>query len=663
MGIPEGHGTPSRDQFRRRCGVIPSKGEPTNTMANDSSSGASATFRLQRAIDPGRDHVRGKGVPDGVSVVVYADFLCPYCRRLRQVISRLRQALGERLVYVFRHFPNERAHPGAELVARAAEAAARQGRFWEIHDWIYGREPPVSEPQVLEFARSLGLDMERFEVDMRADETRRRVDEDLSEGRRNGVTGTPTIFVDGARYDGAWDFYSMLEALDRPVAARVKRSARVFASLPASGGLVLLLAAAAALLCANTRLAPLYRSFTESPISFGPSGMLSLSVAAWCSEGLLAIFFLLVGLEIRREMTAGALTDRRAALLPVVAAIGGVLAPAAIYLAYNRGPTARGWSIPTATDIAFSLGILALLGDRIRPALRVFVAALAVVDDVLSVLTLAIFYPRSFDVTWLLGSAMAIALLFTLNRWRVYARWPYILSTAVLWLALHRAGVHAALAGVLLAAFLPTQPAPAAGPLLAQAATALAELEHAESEAEQGGDESPRLDQQPVWDWASRGLSAASERLLSPADRIEQAVAPWSAYVVLPLFAFSATGVPLGVDLSGQDAGRILSGIIVGLVVGKPLGISLASWLAVKSRVAVAPEGITLRHFVGAACLCGVADTVALLMADQAFPPGSDAAIAKIGVLMGSMIAATTGTLILVIRPRRTDRLPAPPPL
>src|SRR5262249_43031625 len=275
-------------------------------------------------------------------------------------------------------------------------------------------------------------------------------------GRRNGVTGTPTLFVDEIRYDGAWDFYSMLEALERPVAARLQRSARVFASLPASGGLALILAAGAALLCANTPLAPYYRMLIESSFSIGPPGaLLTLTVGAWLSEGLLAFFFLLVGLEIRREMTAGSLADWRAALLPVIAAAGGVLAPAAIYLALNPGPTASGWSVPTATDIAFALGILALLGGRIPISLRAFVAALAVVDDILSMLTLAIFYPHAFEARWLLASGIATVLLLTLNRGRVYAFWPYGVVTIGLWISLHAAGVHGALAGVLLAAFLP----------------------------------------------------------------------------------------------------------------------------------------------------------------------------------------------------------------
>jgi NhaA family Na+:H+ antiporter len=539
------------------------------------------------------------------------------------------------------------------LISRAAEAAGKQGRFWEMHDLLYEQEPPLTEAHAFEFAKNLGLDIERFRRDLDADEIKSRVEEDLSEGKRNGVTGTPTLFVDGMRYDGAWDFYSMLEALERPVAQRVQRSARVFASLPASGGLVLLLAAALALFFANSPLAPYYRLFINSSFGIGmPGSLLSLSVGAWFSEGLLAIFFLLVGLEIRREMTAGALADRRAAILPVVAAVGGVLAPTAIYLALNPGPMARGWSVPTATDIAFTLGILALLGDRIPQGLRVFVAALAVVDDVLSVLTLAIFYPRAFEPAWLVTSTLLILGLAALNRWRVYASWPYVVIAIAVGLSLHGAGVHAALAGVILAAFLPTRPAPAAGPLLAQAATALAALEQAENEAKESG-AGRRIEQEPIWDWASRNLSAASDRLLSPADRIERAVAPWSAYLILPLFAFSATGVSLRVDLSSPSIWPVLYGVILGLVIGKPLGICLASWLAIKARVAVAPEDVTLRNFIGGACLCGVGDTVSLLMADQAFPQGPESAIAKIGVLVGSVLAAALGAFILAASPQR----------
>jgi NhaA family Na+:H+ antiporter len=613
----------------------------------------SNALRLRRPVDLARDRYRGGGDADAFTLVLYGDYLCPYCRRLRFVLANLRQTLGSRFLYVFRHFPNERVHPGADFLARAAEAASRQDHFWEMHDWIYAQDPPLAENDVLAFASSLGLDMRRFHRDLESEETRRRVDEDLTEGKRNGVAGTPTVFIDGIRYDGAWDFYSMLEALERPVATRLQRSARAFASLPASGGAMLLLAAAAALLCANTPLASYYSTAMNSEFGIGPSGnVLTLSIGAWFSEGLLGIFFLLVGLEIRREITAGALSDLRAAALPIIAAVGGVLAPAAIYLLLNRGPATVGWAVPTATDIAFTLGILALMGSRAPAGLRVFVAALAVADDVISVLTLAIFYPHEFDPLWLGASIITVLLLFAMNRARVYFAWPYAVATVGLGLFLHSAGVHAALAGVILAGLLPVRPAPSVGPLLAQAANALAALEQAEADAQRAGGEVRRIEQEPIWDWASRNLSAATDRLLSPADRIERAVAPWSAYVILPLFAFSATGVGLRVDISTPESRSILIGVILGLVVGKPVGIVVASWAATKARLARMPGDVSLQQFIGGACLCGVGYTMAMLIVDQAFPPGPTSEIAKIGVLVGSGLAAALGSIILAVQPR-----------
>jgi NhaA family Na+:H+ antiporter len=606
---------------------------------------------LQTPIDNERDHVRGDlSAPGAVTILLYGDYLCPYCRKLRPVIRALKEAAGDRLVYVYRHFPNEKAHPGTTFISRATEAVCRQGRFWEMHDWLYDNPAP-NRQQLLDFIRSLGVDMDQFAHDVESDDVAARVEHDLEDGRHNGVTGTPTIFIDGLRYDGAWDFHSLMEALDQPVAARVQRSARAFASLPASGGLALLIAAALALAVANSPLAGLYHSFVTAPFGVGtPGSLLSMPVAEWSSEGLLAIFFLLVGLDIRKELTTGSLTDVRAAILPVVAAFGGLLVPAGVYLLLNRGPTASGWSVPTATDIAFALGILALFGAHIPASLRVFVAAFAVVDDVLSVLTLAIFYPHGFSVVWIGVGAVMIAALYALNRSRVYTAWPYVVATVVLWIALHLAGIHGALAGVVLAAFLPTRPTPRVGPLLAQAATALVTLETEQKESKANGTEQQRLEEEAVWDWASRNLSAASDRLLSPADRVERAVSPWTAYFVLPLFAFTATGIGLRVDFSAPGSIAVIMGVILGLAIGKPLGISLASWIAIRSRIAIAPEGISPRNFIGVACLCGIGDTVSLLLADQAFPDPSIAAVAKIGVLIGSILAAILGAVILAVR-------------
>jgi NhaA family Na+:H+ antiporter len=378
---------------------------------------------------------------------------------------------------------------------------------------------------------------------------------------------------------------------------------------------------------------------------------MSLSVADWTSEALLGIFFLIVGLEIRREMTAGSLSDPKAAAAPVIAALGGILVPAAIYLALNQGPTAPGWSAPADTGIAFTLGILAVFGARASPGLKVFVAAYAVADDVFAILILAIFYPHNLHPEWFAGSALAIAAMLTLNRWRVYVGWPYMLATVGLWTSLHLAGIEGALSGVMLAACLPTRPAPAAGPLLAQAATALTELEQAEKALRREGDERKHVEQEPIWDWASRNLLAAAARLQSPAERVERNLAPWSTYVVLPLFAFTAAGVSFAADLSAPGADRILWGVVIGLAIGKPIGIVASVWAAVRARIAIGPAGTSAAAFIGAACLCGIGDPLSILMAEQAFHGLGYAAVAKLGVLIGSAVAAVLGTIALVVSP------------
>jgi len=610
--------------------------------------------RLLRAIDSRRDHIRGGGAGGGrLTILIYGDFLCPYCRRLWHVLDRLRGALGERMAYVFRHFPNERAHPGAELLSIGAEAAARQGRYWEMHDSLYSREPPIDESALVAIAASLGLDMERFTRDLRDSGLRRRVEEDLAEGRRNGVTGTPTIFIDGVRYDGAWDFYSMLEALEQPVGARVHRTARAFANLPTSAGLVLLLAAAAAVLWANSPFASIYRHLVGTRLGLGPmDGLLSLSIANWCAEGLLAVFYLILGLEIRREMTSGSLANWRAATAPVLASLGAITAPALLYLSLNPGPTSAGWSIPADTGIAFTLAVLALFGNRASAGLKVFVATYAVADDILSILILALFYPHTLDPRWLLAGAAAIFAMAVFNRWRIYAVWPYVTATVGLWLSLHLAGVSGALSGIALAAFLPLRPAPKASPLLAQAATALAELEHAEHELKAAGDPQRRLQQEPVWDWASRNLWAAAERLLSPAERVERAVEPWSTYLVLPLFAFTAAGVSLNADLSAPRAPMVFAGIVLGFAVAKPIGWILTTWIAAKVRIAALPADTSGLAFIGAGMLCGIGDPLSLFMADQAFQNGAYLAVAKIGVLAGSVLAAVFGAIAFSLSPQ-----------
>lgn len=278
-------------------------------------------------------------------------------------------------------------------------------------------------------------------------------------------------------------------------------------------------------------------------------------------------------------------------------------------------------------------------------------ATYAVADDIFAIVILALFYPHTLNPTWLLAGAVAIFAMAIFNRWRIYAVWPYLTATIGLWLSLHLAGISGALSGIALAAFLPLRPAPKAGTLLAQAATALAELEHAEHELKRAGDPSRRLQQEPVWDWASRNLSAAAERLLSPAERVERAVEPWSTYFVLPLFAFTAAGVSLHADFRTPHAAAVFAGIALGLALAKPIGWALTTWIAAKVRIAAPPVDTSVLAFVGAGLLCGIGDPLSLLMADQAFQGGAYAAIAKIGVLAGSVLAAVLGAVALSFSP------------
>lgn len=619
-------------------------------------SGTPDDQRLLEPIDPRRDHVRGGHTQAGrVTVLTYGDFLCPYCRRLGHVLQRLRRSLGDRLAYVFRHFPNERAHPGSELVSVAAEAAGEQGRFWEMHDAIFAAEPRLDRRGILKLAASIGLDMERFERDLDDPKLRGRVRGDLDDGRRNGVMATPTIFVDGMRYDGAWDYYSMIEVLEPPVSGRVQRRARAFANLPASAALALLFAAAVAIVCANSPLRSSYDRLVNTPISIGTaSGGLSLTLAQWSSEGLLAVFYVILGLEIRREMTVGSLRDWRAAIAPLLAGVSAIAFPAAAYLALNPAATAAGWFVPADTGIAFTLGVLAVFGVRASSGLKAFVSTYAVSNDMSSTLVFAVVYSHRISLAWLLVSAGIISVMMLFGRWRVYAIWPYVIAVLGLWVSLHLAGVSGALAGIALAFLIPTRPTPAVAPLLAQAATALSELEHAENELKGTGDTGRRLEEEPVWDWAARNLRAATDRLLSPAERVERATEPWSSYVVLPIFAFTAAGVSLVADFSVQNARSVFLGVVLAVAVAKPLGILLTTWVASSARVGRFPSDVAPSAFIGAVILCGIADPFAFYVADLAFPGSAYAAMAQLGALVGSGLAVIFGATAMALSPAPT---------
>ena len=359
-----------------------------------------------------------------------------------------------------------------------------------------------------------------------------------------------------------------------------------------AGGVLLVACTVLSLALANSAAGAGYANLWQAPV-------LGLSLEHWINDGLMAVFFLFVGLELERELYNGELADWRNALLPILAALGGALLPAGIHLLVNGGtPTQAGAGIPMATDIAFALGVLALVGDRIPLSLRIFLTALAVIDDLLAIIVIAVFYTRAVQTAWLLGALAVFAVLVLLNRRRVMALWPYLLGGALMWWLMLRSGIHPTLAGVMLAFAIP--------------------------------------------------FSARAEDAESPSHRLENALHKPVAFGVLPLFALANTGLVVG---AGWIAGLVSAnglGIIAGLALGKPLGIVLASVLAIRLGWCRLPAELTWRHLLGAGLLGGIGFTMAIFIANLAFvgrPELVDAS--KMAILAGSLLAGAAGWLWL----------------
>jgi NhaA family Na+:H+ antiporter len=364
----------------------------------------------------------------------------------------------------------------------------------------------------------------------------------------------------------------------------------------------------------------------------------------------MAVFFFLVGLEIKREVLVGELASRRTAALPIAAAAGGMVAPALLYTALNAGgPGAPGWGIPMATDIAFALGILALLGDRVPTGLKVFLAALAIADDLGAVLVIAVFYTADLALAPLVWAGGVLAVLLVLNR--MGARHPvtYTVLGVALWLAVLASGVHATVAGVLLALTIPARTRIDEDEFIGHAEGSLADFRAASTRdtsvlTNRGQQE------------AIHALESACDQAQSPLQKMEYALHGVVAFLIMPIFALANAGVPLTGGDGGGLGGRIALGIILGLVVGKPLGITLASWLAVRARVADLPAGVSWRALHGAGWLGGIGFTMSLFIAGLAFAAPAQLDAAKLGILAASALAGITGWLIL----RGTGRSPLP---
>jgi NhaA family Na+:H+ antiporter len=413
---------------------------------------------------------------------------------------------------------------------------------------------------------------------------------------------------------------------------------REFSRREASGGVLLIVAALVALVWANSPFADSYAGLWETRLTIGVGDLaLSKPLLLWINDGLMAVFFLVVGLEIKREVLVGELATVRKAMLPIAAAIGGAVLPALLFVLIAGGdPEAiRGWGVPMATDIAFALGVLALLGSRAPVGLRIFLTALAIVDDLLAVLVIAVFYSSGLSPVALAAAAAVLVALVVANRLGVRRPLVYAVLGVGLWVAILQSGIHATIAGVLLAMTIPARTRIDRTAFVGGARRLVADL------SDRHDAPSDEEHHATLWD-----LEDLTEHAQAPMLRIEHALLPWVAFLIVPLFALANAGVAIGGDLGGALTNPIALGIIVGLVVGKQIGITLGAWLVVRAGLAALPDGVSWRHVYGGAWLGGIGFTMSLFVADLAFGE-SPLALAKIGILAASVIAGVGGYLVL----------------
>jgi NhaA family Na+:H+ antiporter len=423
---------------------------------------------------------------------------------------------------------------------------------------------------------------------------------------------------------------------------KIVRPFQDFAEKQSSGGILLIAATIAALVWANSPWGEGYAALWHTKLTFGVGDFsLSKDLTHWINDGLMAIFFLVVGLEIKREVLVGELSSVRNAALPVAAAVGGATVPALIYLSLNAGREGvAGWGIPMATDIAFALGVLALLGDRVPVALKVLLTALAIVDDIVAVLVIALFYTS--DISWgSLGvAAVFFAALVVINLIGVDRTLVYALLGIGLWLAFLLSGVHATIAGVLLAMTVPATSFIDTDEFLKRGRYVLDRFE-------QAGDWDTDVLSNEERQASLHALNLATHRLEPPLHELEHTLHPWVVFAIMPLFALANAGVPLGSGVLGSLADPVALGILLGLVFGKQIGVMLFSWLAVRSGLAELPQGIGWRHVYGVGWLAGIGFTMSLFVSDLAFRDGGLVDTAKLGILAASLISGVVGWTLL----------------
>jgi Na+:H+ antiporter, NhaA family len=420
----------------------------------------------------------------------------------------------------------------------------------------------------------------------------------------------------------------------RSAARRLLSPVERFLSIEASSGIVLLAAAVIALAWANSPWHGGYEALLHTPIGFRAGGVaFERDLHFWINDGLMVVFFFVVGLEIKRELHAGELSEVRRAALPAFAALGGMIVPAVIYMSWNAGtPASGGWGVPMATDIAFAVGVLALLGKRVPPALRILLLALAVIDDVGAIIVIAVFYSSGFSFVGLAVALLGIVIILVMQKLAVRSPWAYVPAAVVTWAGTYATGVHPTIAGVAIGLLTPVRAWFGPEHFVERASVAVEAVRTA-NRAQDGSRLMSRLSD----------LDLARQEAVSPVERLQHALHGWVAFAIMPLFALANAGVALGSARFDGGGQRVLLGVLLGLVFGKPIGILAFSWVAVRVRVAALPAGVGWSGVAIVGLVAGIGFTMALFIAGLAFPTGPLIEIAKLGILGGSAVAAVIG--------------------
>ncbi len=443
-----------------------------------------------------------------------------------------------------------------------------------------------------------------------------------------------------------------------PAATRLLKPFVEFARIEASGGILLLISAVVAMIWANSAFAESYFSLWHYKITIGFGSLnesnpffLSKDLGHWINDGLMVIFFFVVGLEIKREFKVGELSTIKGAAFPIAAALGGMVVPASIYYALNAGGDgAHGWGIPMATDIAFALGVMSLLGKAVPVSLKMFLAALAIADDIGAVLVIAVFYTEKLALSSLLIGGIALALLILANKLGNRNLVVYTLLGIVVWFAFLKSGVHATIAGVLVAMCIPARSKLDSSAFIEKTKSFLDSFKAA---SKQG----LTLLSNEAQHHAVMSLEHACERAGSPLQRMEHILHPWVTFLIMPIFALANAGVALGGVGVGALSHPITLGIFLGLVVGKQIGVTLFAWLAVKLGIASLPTGVSWLKVYATSWLCGIGFTMSLFISGLAFDVPELSSFAKIGILLASLISGVVGFALLKVGVARFEKV------